>query len=533
MKRANTGQLQEESPKKRRLGDASDPDQDPFAWLPDEILDLVFQHNPQPDDTNWLTIFGSVCARWRRMSKQFVRELEIKKPSTYILSDVVSSLPNVASLKLKKPLPTELPSLTTVQKLSLLDFKCPSKMTDQLAQEMTHSMDLIGQITQLAELTLSGPVNDEQIRNLSSLINLEFLNLSEAGIGTLTPTSVSVLQHLTALTGLEMPSSWDTGPALANLTCLEVLNAHIDGINNLADLEGLVNLVEADLSEVEAAHVGHIGAWTNLERLSMNCVHSDDSISRWTSLQRLKYLNLSYSDITPHVLKTVIQCTNLRTIWFEDGAWLDWNVVEEDLLANISRLTKLKSLSDLKHHPVFDNPISHLPDSLKYLEIISDNGQMREQFFANIRHLTNLKTLRFRYTQGGKNALTSAIIEGLAGLTALEKLHIGNDRYNDEFYPIYREMVRMTGPTAVVFLEQYANHTSSFPNVSLAAFSSLTNLRDLQIDLDPFFEDQLMALTTLTKLEKVKFGKYFLTSDFCKLIGRVEAQEDDFIMEFD
>lgn len=54
-------------------------------------------------------------------------------------------------------------------------------MTDQLAQEMTHSMDLIGQITQLAELTLSGPVNDEQIRNLSSLINLEFLNLSEAG----------------------------------------------------------------------------------------------------------------------------------------------------------------------------------------------------------------------------------------------------------------------------------------------------------------------------------------------------------------
>jgi hypothetical protein len=56
MKRGNTGQLQEESPKKRRLGDASDPDQDPFAWLPDEILDLVFQHNPQPDDTNWLTM---------------------------------------------------------------------------------------------------------------------------------------------------------------------------------------------------------------------------------------------------------------------------------------------------------------------------------------------------------------------------------------------------------------------------------------------------------------------------------------------
>eukprot|EP00029_Vermamoeba_vermiformis_P003250 TRINITY_DN1363_c0_g1_i1.p1 TRINITY_DN1363_c0_g1~~TRINITY_DN1363_c0_g1_i1.p1 ORF type:complete len:535 (+),score=139.03 TRINITY_DN1363_c0_g1_i1:37-1641(+) len=534
MKRSNVDDLQEESRKRRRVDADDDPlDLDPFGSLPHEILDLVFQNCPQEDDTKWLTVFGSVCNRWRKMTKHYVHQIEIKKPSAYILSEVVPSLPNVFAMRLKKPVPQDLTSLTNIKNLVTLDFKCPRKMTDQLAQEMTHSFELIGQLTQLVELTLNGPITDEHILRLTSLVNLQHLGLSEAD--AFTEQSVRVLQHFTDLYSLDMPWDWTVCPSLAKLTNLRHLYARSgEGRNTLEDLGGLVNLIHVELGETEPAHLGHIAAWTNLESLRINALRVNDSITQWTALQKLKHLELSYSEITPQLLRTVIRCTNLRSIYFDEGVWLDWDFVPEDLLANISRLTKLKSLSDLKHHPVFDIPISHLPESLTDLEIISDNGQMREQFFANIHHLTNLKRLKFSYTQGGKHALTSAIIEGLACLTALEELHIGNDRYNDEFYPIYREMVRMTGPHAAVFLEQYANHTSSFPHVSFAAFSSLTNLRDLKVDLDPFFEDQLLALTTLTNLKSVKFGKYFFTSDLHLLWNRAtEAHNSEFVMEDD
>ncbi len=486
------------------------------------------------------------------MSKQYIGVLEVKKPSAYILSEVISSLPNVFSLRLKQPLPNDLStrsnlpnrslllimipliaSLTTIRNLTALDFKCPHKVTDQLPEELGHSFELIGQLTQLIELNLNGPMGDENISRLSSLVNLQQLWLGDSD--SLTEESVQVLRHFTALHWLDMPWEWNVGPTLASLTKLQHLHARGgEGVNMLEDLEDLVNLRDVELGEVEPAHLAHIGAWTNLESLSLNSVRAHDSITRWTSLKKLKWLELSYSEITPQLLRTVINCTNLHSIYFEEGLWLDWHFVEEDLLANISRLTKLYALGDLKHHPVFDSPISRLPDSLTQLEIVSDNGQMREQFFANIHHLTNLKSLRFSYTQGGKNALNSAIIEGLSCLTALEELIIGNERYNDEFYPIYREMVRMTGPNAAVFLEQYANHTSSFPNVSFAAFSSLTNLHDLRVDLDPFFETQVLALTTLTKLTNVKFGKYFTTTDFHQLLAKAkEQQAEEFVMEDD
>lgn len=421
-------------------------------------------------------------------------------------------------------------TLTTIKKLSVLDLEFPENPDDS---KMKHTFALIGQLsTRLEDLTLSGTISDEQIAALSSLVNLKSLSFSN--VRSITLASVPVLRHLTALKTLEMPYQWDAGPDLAGLTQLKVLNATGDGLNTLEDLEGLVNLELVDLGEIPAGHVGHIGACTNLHALTIYRMPSHASISRWTALQRLEYLDLSDGTITPTVLKGVLECLNLRSIHIEDGAWLDWDLVQEDMFANVSRLTNLVSLCDLKHHPVFDNPISRLPDSLTCLEIISDNGQMREQFFANIRHLTNLKSLTFSYAQGGKNALNSAIIEGLAVLTALETLHIGNNRYNDEFYPICREMVRMTGPAAAAFLEQYASHTSSFPQVSLAAFSSLTSLCELSVDLDPFFEDQVRALTTLTNLKKVKFGKHFATADFFTLIGQPVPQDNDdheYIME--
>ncbi|GFY85743.1 receptor like protein 45 [Actinidia rufa] len=288
---------------------------------------------------------------------------------------------------------------------------------------------------------LAGWVENEGFERLSTLKNLEVLDLSRNEFNNSVLSSLSGLSHLkyldlglNDLKGLDHFNKLDDFISLKELDLsdnyievfepiqgLEILRLSVNYLNNsiLASLRGFSTLKYLDLSSnllTGSLHVQELDAFRNLEELdlSYNEIESFVNPEGVKSLEQLKVLHLNSINNPSNLTKSLMALSSsLKTLYFTDKqltgefrteGWCELkNLQELDIHRNQLKGILPPCLGNLTYLRVFDvsdnqltgnialSPLNILK-SLEYLSLSSNDFQVPVSFKSFANH-SNLKVI--------------------------------------------------------------------------------------------------------------------------------------------
>ncbi|KAI5679630.1 hypothetical protein M9H77_00857 [Catharanthus roseus] len=294
-------------------------------------------------------------------------------------------------------------------------------------------------------------INAEGLRTLSSLINLEKLDLDRCpwihgGLihlkGLMNLKSLNI-RHCKCITDSDMESL----SALDSLECLNLSRCSLfdDGCNKLQALENLKAL-NLSFNNITDASLVHLKGLTKLETLNLDSCHvGDEGMVNLSGLLSLTCLELSDTEVGSNGLQHLCGLTNLEDLN------LSFTLVTDNGLKNLSGLASLKSLSldapqitdygllsliglaGVTHLDLFG---AHITDSgtnflLYFKNLVSLDicgGGLTDIGMKNIKDLSSLMILNLSQNP----SLTNKALELISGLTRLVSLNVSNSRITNE-----------------------------------------------------------------------------------------------------
>ena len=277
----------------------------------------------------------------------------------------------------------------------------------------------LAQCTQLEEIELSKlPVTDRNLSQLKALPRLKGLDAS-GGESKVTDAGMVHVAQMRNLESLGLPSTiTDAGAAhlagLKKLKSLQLGGPITDaGISRLAELKNLEEL-ELWCDRITDAGIAHIATLTNLKTLMLgNCRMSNAGLAELARLKSLEKLTIRKTNITLSGLNRLNPLKNLRELTVK------YIARDEDIL-DIGGLTALERLT------------LSLSRDHKY--------EHRDEDLACLSKLTRLKHLGI----GPYKGITDAGVRHLAGLTGIERLHLGGKGLTDDGLAHLTGMKRLT-----------------------------------------------------------------------------------------
>lgn len=416
-----------------------------------------------------------------------------------------------------------------------------------------HDYNVFGTLTRLTHLTASAYTKDEDLLQLSNLTNLLSLDVGSYGYSySMTSNAFDALKGMTRLTYFYSPGSgWnpDCSEKISHLTNLKVLMLEQGGSSakfaGAHFLSNLTNLEQATLSfhSIPSEEFEHVKHWTNLTSLKLSKLDWNVCFDHVSSLTKLRTFTLSNFKMAPDLLVTLAKLPDLQKIIFSYHVnWLpEYNDIDQDhvehqeaangdeilddpwdQLSALTSLTNLRRLYRLPYHSALNTRITFFPPSITDLNVVGLKGKTCSLFINSLQHFTRLDKLTLN---GEPESITSDTIEILAKLKTLRHLHIDSDHYDYYSYKAWKQRRDNPKPGAEATYYEQLKY-KCYSQLSLSAFSCLTQLKTLYVTQDPFEEDELWALKTLAHLKKVSFGWYFGTKDLRKFLSLPEPQNE-------
>ncbi|KAL7213216.1 hypothetical protein ACSBR2_015841 [Camellia fascicularis] len=404
--------------------------------------------------------------------------LEISGPSflTEIPDDLFKSIPHLQSLNLSRLdfvlLPssfyelselswlilrecshlTELRSLKKFTNLMVIDLSGSTSLSSiqdksfssnrelqmiNFSKTNIKSLPLIFSLKKLTHLLLSGCLEVDRLRSISSVATLQILDLADA-----CNFKEFHDQSLANLTDLKILDLSRTGVDHLPSNVSNPHHLYLNGCTSLSKLECielLKDLETLDFSKAQVKTLPSLSHLHNLHRLLLSCCSNLEKLPDLNSLTKLEVLDLSGCSAL-----TVLQDKS-----FEQMSQL-WMLDPSE--TKIKRLPSLSNLINLRHLLLEKcTSLSELPplDSLSKLEKlnlcgISCFGETGADFLKNLYHLqildlsetllkqlpfmSNLKNLHQLYIRGCPDLTT---VPGLKELTKLEVLDLSETAVDD------------------------------------------------------------------------------------------------------
>ena len=216
------------------------------------------------------------------------------------------------------------------------------------------------------------------IRNiapLSTLINLQELNLKNNAVADLTPLST-----LSNLTKLNLSSNIiQTLAPIGNLSRLIWLSANTNAITNLGDLSKLTALTYLDLSGNKLTDVHTLSSCVELKELNIS-TNELTTISHLSSLKKLEHFDFSYNQITkiPEFstsceLITITGSNNKISSLDPLSGLKNLNIVNMDYNASISSVKALAKCPVLVEVNVYGTKVSNVSSLTEQSIIVNYN----------------------------------------------------------------------------------------------------------------------------------------------------------------
>jgi serine/threonine protein kinase len=402
----------------------------------------------------------------------------------------------ISKLSLKNCTTTDITPLKTLPLESIIINQCPITDLSPLKDKKLKYVELVGaKITSLHELSSSAPevlvLQDSKINSLDNidLSNLKKLNISASEITDLSPLKGVPLQELTAenckikdltplhsaklthlyldstsiesLHGLENQNILRLeiqGTAIKDLTPLKNSKLEYLNINHsrVSSLEALIEHTTLKVLRMRHTRINNLSplANSNIEHLDI----SENNIKDIKPIFKKSLRRLQMDGSTIHSIKGISQAVNLRDLSAKE-AFFNFKDLSESKSIQILDLqrTQIKSLNPLEHMKLIDLQLNHA--------IIND-----------LTALTNMKSLKHL-------EISSTQIDDLSPLT---NLNISALLMNQCVK--VRDLTPLANNKYLTYIE-LPNHLSK---------------QDLKI------------LTTLTKLEKIKWRSRTIQADILK-----------------
>ncbi|CAL5344852.1 unnamed protein product [Camellia sinensis] len=484
----------------------------------------------------------------RTLNFEKLTVLEISGPSflTEIPDDLFKSIPHLRSLNLSRLDFVSLPS----------SFYELSELSWLILRECSHLTELgsVKKFTNLMVIDLSGSTSLSSIqdKSFSSNKELQMINFSKTNIKSLplifslkklthlllsgclevdrlrSITSVATLQILDLSDACNFKEFHDQ--SLANLTDLKILdlsrtavdhlpsnvsNPHhlyLNGCTSLSKLECielLTDLETLDFSKAQVKTLPSLSHLHNMRQLLLSCCSNLEELPDLNSLTKLEVLDLSGCRAL-----TVLQDKS-----FEQMSQL-WKLDLSE--TTIKRLPSLSNLINLRHLLLKKcTSLSELPplDSLSKLEKLNLRGigcfgetgadflkkmdhlqilDLSETLLKRLPSMSNLKNLHQLYIRGCPDLTT---VPGLKELTKLEVLDLSETAVDDlpslDNFSNLRQLLLRDCPGLKEFLQLEVLHLLGATVCGLPyGISKLTNLEHLVL---PGMKDTQGAVSSMTK----------------------------------
>lgn len=248
-------------------------------------------------------------------------------------------------------------------------------------------------MTFLKKLTVENGVSSE-LGNISTLVNLEELHISNTTVSndviksigalpmlkrlTLSNCDISDISPLSALTGLEYLDLNNNAirdlSAIASMKALKELNLQHNAINDLSPITPLGTLSKLDISYNTISTASALAGITTLTYLDIgnNKLTGTSGIESLTALTYLSLANNSLTDITG-----LSACTNL---------------LELSLTGNqLTAINSLSALEKLMYLDISHNEIEMLPEWSKTCNLVKLNASHNK--ISNVKPLSGLHNL--------------------------------------------------------------------------------------------------------------------------------------------
>ncbi|WP_350344282.1 leucine-rich repeat domain-containing protein [Proteinivorax tanatarense] len=339
----------------------------PLVDLEDKGLsnDLKRSFNNQRNINGWYCTENLTLAHLEHLEHiQLSRHIRIED------EDFFTKVPNAKSLTLEGT-NLDLSILKRYPNIkSLTIIGCPYSEDDLI------SIDKLEQLTELRILNVT--VDEQQLKDISKLGNLEVLEITKSELTDISPIS--------------------------ELTNLKELNLNQNSISNLAPLSNLTTIKKLQMDNNYIEDISALNTMSNLEYISLSKNQIVD-ITALKKLEKVKKINLENNEIeSVQPLKTL---TNLE----------DLNV-GENKVQNVTTLGKLESLKKLN---LTSNKISEIT-ALKNLQV--DKLYLSDNYISHIKSLEGIDDLKF--LDVSNNSITDS--SQIKNLSNVEKINIrGNE----------------------------------------------------------------------------------------------------------
>lgn len=321
-------------------------------------------------------LLHQVCKKFRVLIREQIINLNIPILTPDIIHHIIQLLPHLISIKV-----VDSPDYSCLGLLNgIRELDCSnSNITD-------NDIKYINSLTSLRTLTLQTchELSDDGVKDLSSLVNLEKLNVSVNRL------SGMCFQHLTTLTNLTHLDctrcirqnncfiTFNNLLSLKYLCCGEsnfVTDDAIRGISALSNLQQL-NLPYCP----NFTNVGLLGGFPELSVVNLSYCRRlvNDGFYTWKNL-KIKELNLSYTPLDDEGLQyitnvstieelTIIRCHSVTNLGYsylsklKKLTYLDvsFNIVTSEGLEHISKVPSLNQLQLYNCHFIDDIGMKHL-----------------------------------------------------------------------------------------------------------------------------------------------------------------------------
>ncbi|KAG2675464.1 hypothetical protein I3760_12G005400 [Carya illinoinensis] len=334
--------------------------------------------------------------------------------------------------------------------------------------------------------TIDGCMRDEGFEKLSTLKNLEILNL-----GYNLFDDNSILQSLGAITSLKT---------------LNLSSNYLEGYFPAEELVTLRNLNTLDISfnfyngTLPNQGFERLEVLRNLETLSLYWNRFDDSIiPSLSNLTSLVTLSLAYTGLGYEGVKGVEGFKKLAVLRNLETLILDYNQFDDSIIPSLSNLTSLVTLS-LAYNGLGVEGVKGVEgwkmlsrlENLEILDLSENYLNDTSSLFQSIAAIKSLKKLNLAWNELITGSLPTKGFKKLAVLRNLETLILDYNDFDDSIIP------SLSNLTSLVTLSLVENYLGG---EGVKAVEELANLSNLEVVI----------------LARNNFGGQLTTQEFCAL----------------
>ena len=393
--------------------------------------------------------------------------------------------------------------------INYINEKPNAKYLDASDCQLITDYSVIGRLTDLEELDLSGLPALSDISFLNNLKNLRVLNLGATAIESL-----------------------ENFPVLPNL---EVLNLKMNKIKNLNGIESCKNIHELVLWGCTSLdNIDTLKDFAELRALDLDSCNTLRNINPIVNMDKLVYLNLNFTRIED--LSPIKNLTNLEVFTmdlcplalteqnlacFDNLVKMKFLGLRNRVIRNLEHFRNMTEMAELELSGNAINDLSPLENMTK-LQILNLSTNPSLVDLSPLHKMKKLKKLIINGAKFGKTITVAMLIEDISVVKELESLEVLESNFNKKLKDI--------SPLQYCQKLEEVDFNDCFGIADITPLRFCKNLKEVYLENCTQIRD-LSFVKYLTNLEKINLAKTsaerLLISDWTRLLNIQDLKDGE------